>query len=83
MFKFIINVLPGILAHMKAKYKWANLPRTIVHDKASYMVTPHHDRLQVAFGSALSETGFTSWVGNSNNNASCKWLVARWGDVLA
>ena len=77
--KFIRNVLPGILAVIKTKYKWANILRTICHDKASYMVTPHYDRLQVAFGSALSETGFTSWVGD--NNASCKWLVARWGDV--
>ena len=77
--KFIRNVLPGILGDMKSKYRWANLPRTIVHDKASYMATTHHDRLQVAFGSALSETGFTSWVGDSS--ASCKWLLARWGDV--
>ena len=77
--KFIRNVLPAILQHMKCKYKWANIPRTIVHDKASYMVTPSHDRLQVVFCAALQEAGFTSWIGD--NNSSCEWLVARWGDV--
>ena len=77
--KFICNVLPCILQDMKSKFGWANIPRTIVHDKASYMVTPHHDRLQVVFSTALQEAGFTSWVGDSG--ASCKWLVARWGNV--
>ena len=79
--KFIRTVLPAILTDMKAKYKWANIPRTVVHDKASYMVTPHHDRLQLVFASALREGGFTSWVGDKS--ASCQWLTAKMGRRLS
>ena len=78
--KFVRNVLPGILETMKTKYGWSNIPRKVVHDKASYMVTAAHDRLNAAFAGALEEAGFTSWVG-TDNHASTKWLVKRWGDV--
>ena len=37
--KFVAHVLPGILETMKARHRWATVPRVIVHDKASYMVT--------------------------------------------
>jgi hypothetical protein len=77
--KFIRYVLPAELAKMKAKYRWADLPRVVVHDKASYMVTWAHDRLNVVFAGALAEAGFTSWVGG--NHAPTNWLVKKWGDV--
>ena len=38
--KFIRNVLPDILKKMKQEYGWARVPRTVVHDKASYFVAP-------------------------------------------
>ena len=38
--KFIRNVMPGILEGMKQEYGWARVPRTVVHDKASYFVAP-------------------------------------------
>ena len=55
------------------------LPRTVVHDKASYMVTSAHDRLQQTFAAALTAAGFCSWVGGASD--STKWLVKKWGDV--
>ena len=36
--KFIRRVLPDELAKMKAKYRWPDLPRVVVHDKVSYML---------------------------------------------
>ena len=78
--KFVVNVLPKILAEMQRKYKWTTIPRVVVHDKASYMVTSLHDRLNVTFAGALEKAGFTSWVGD-DVHAATKWLVAKWGDV--
>ncbi len=79
--KFVRNVLPGILERMKAKYKWADVPRTVVHDKASYFVTATHDRLQVGFASALRAARFRSWAGGDDGTESTKWLVKKFGDV--
>ena len=64
---------------MKGAYNWANVPRTVVHDKASYMVTHSHNRLNVTFASYLEKAGFTSWVGG--NHDSTEWLSKKWGDV--
>ena len=80
MGKFIKQVLPEILQEMKTAYGWANIPRVVVHDKASYMVTSAHERLHVEFAAALRSAGFTSWVGQ-DLTASTKWLVKKWGDV--
>ena len=64
---------------MGKAYGWSNLPRTVVHDKASYMVTHVHDRLNVHFAQALDDGGFTSWIGGNHETTS--WLVPKWGDV--
>ena len=64
---------------MTNTYKWKSTPRTIVHDKASYMVSPHHDRLQMVFAKGLVEGGLKSWLGAPSD--STEWLSARWGDV--
>jgi hypothetical protein len=77
--KFVRNILPGILQDMQNKYGWKTRPRTLVHDKASYMVANKHERLNVVFAGALRETGLVSWVGG--NDASAKWLAPKWGDV--
>ena len=74
-----IRALPGLLETMKRKYGWADLPRTLVHDKASYTVTPAHDRLQINFAAGLREGGFHSWIGDEN--ASASWLAKKLGDV--
>ena len=58
--KFVRNILLGILDDMKVEYGWRTLPRTIVHDKASYMVTSRYDRVQVVFAQALQAAGFKS-----------------------
>ena len=78
--KVIRQVLPYILREMQRTYKWSTLPKKIVHDKASYMVTAFHDRLNATFAKGLRDAGFTSWVG-SDVNSSTEWLVKKWGDV--
>ena len=78
--KFIRQVLPEILQEMKTAYGWPNIPRVVVHDKASYMVTAAHERLHVEFAASLRSAGFTSWVGKDLTD-STKWLVKKWGDV--
>ena len=47
------NVLPRILQDMKQEYGWNTLPREVVHDKASYMVSLFRDRLNVVFADFL------------------------------
>ena len=77
--KFVRYVLPDMLEEMKEEHGWANTPRTIVHDKASYMVTHCHQRLNAIFAGALEEAGFKSWAGGIHETTS--WLVKKWGDV--
>jgi hypothetical protein len=64
---------------MKEEHDWPNLPRTVVHDKASYMVTHVHDRLSGPFARALGDAGLTSWIGD--NNGTTSGLAPKWGDV--
>jgi hypothetical protein len=77
--KFVVNVLPRELQNMQRKYHWADLPRVVVHDPASYMVTKCHERLHVGFATALHESGFRSWIGSTTD--STKWLVKKFSDV--
>ena len=77
--KFVSNVLPKLLAQMQRKYGWADLPRTVVHDKASYFVPPAHNRLQKDLAQTLHRTGFRSWVGEIGDSAG--WMVKKFGDV--
>ena len=78
--KFVKTVLPRELEQMKATYGWPDLPRVVVHDKASYMVTAQHARLHITFAATLAEGGFTSWAGEGVD--STKWLVKKLGDLL-
>ena len=77
--KFVRNVLPGLLEQMMRKHGWQNIPRTVVHDKASYMVSPLHNRLVADFARALEHGRFRSWVGSSCDSAD--WLVRKLGDL--
>ena len=77
--KFVRNVLPGILQTMKQKYGWSNLPRQVIHDKASYMVTTCHERLHVTFAAALQDARMQSWVGGAHDPTD--WLAKKFGDV--
>jgi hypothetical protein len=77
--KFIRTMLPKVLEEMKEEHAWPNLPRTLVHDKASYMVTHVHDRLSGPFARALDDVGLTSWIGD--NHGTTSWLAPKWGDV--
>ena len=74
--KFIKHVLPQELASMKAEHGWATLPRTVVHDKATYMVNHKAEKLNVSFDQALRAAKLRSWAGGD-----AKWMAARFGDV--
>ena len=78
--KFIRHVLPNILQEMKHAYKWTSVPKKVLHDKASYMVTHAHERLNGTFARALRDAGFTSWVG-PDLSSDTSWLVKKWGVV--
>jgi hypothetical protein len=70
--KFIRNVLPDILEAMKRQHGWSSLPRTLVHDKASYMVSAPAQRLNAVFARAVHDGGFHSWVGGVDSPTN--WL---------
>ena len=73
------NVLPGTLEDMKQEYGWSSLPREVVHDKASYMVSPFHDMLNVVFADALEANRLRNWLGSASGSA--EWLCERFADV--
>ena len=77
--KFIRNVLPGILQDMQREHGWGRMPRTVVHDKASYFVAPRSQRLASTFADALRKAKLKSWLGEAD--ADCSWLAGRLGDV--
>ena len=78
--KFVENVLPGILELMRQKHGWADTPRTVVHDKASYFVAPRSQRLTKPLADALHAARLKSWLGDGD--ADCSWLAGRLGDVF-
>lgn len=78
--KFVKNVLPGILEQMKEAHGWADTPRTVVHDKASYFVAPRSQRLAKPYADALHAARLRSWLGDGD--ADCAWLAGRLGDAF-
>jgi len=80
--KLIINILPNILKEMQEEHAWSNVPRVVVHDKASYMVNAPCQQLNPAFAEALEPAGMRSWLGQPGQPGSgASWLCARIGDV--
>ena len=77
--KFVRHVLPGILEDMQEEHGWSRVPRTVVHDKASYFVAPGRQCLASSFADALHGAKLQSWVGDAD--ADCSWLAGRLGDV--
>ena len=73
------NIARGLLEDLKQKHGQADIPQTIVHDNASYVVTPTHNRLNLTFDAGLQEGGFRSWIGDQSESAA--GLVKRFGDV--
>ena len=55
------------------------MPRTVVHDKASYFVAPRSQRLASTFAEALRVADLKSWLGDAD--ANCSWLAGRLGDI--
>ena len=74
---FVRDTLPGVLASMKKEWKWRNIPRVVLHDKASYFV--NKDMVNKKFAAGLRAGGFTSWA--SPDGGDCKWLSANLGDL--
>ena len=78
--KFVQHVLPGVLELMQQEHGWADTPRTVVHDKASYFVAPRSQRLAKPLADALHAAKLKSWLGDGD--ADCSWLAGRLGDVF-
>ena len=76
--KFASEVLPGVLAGMQQEFGWANAPKVVVHDKASYFVS--RPALQRDFALGLRDGGLRSWLGGPEADAG--WLAARLGDFF-
>ena len=80
--KFVTNILPNILKNMQEEHAWSNVPRVVVHDKASYMVNAVCQQLNPEFAGALEEVGMRSWLGQPGQPGSgASWLCGRIGDV--
>ena len=75
--KFARDVLPRILAEMQREFGWHCIPRTVVHDMASYFVTSQNKQIQHEFASGLRAGGLRSWLGDGGD---ASWLAARLGD---
>ena len=71
--------MPGVLASMKKEWKWSNIPRVLLHDKASYFVNSKQHCLNDTFAAGLRAGGFTSWA--SPDGGDCKWLGRNLGDL--
>ena len=41
---FVRDILPGVAASMKTEWRRSNIPRAVLHDKASYFVHKRSDR---------------------------------------
>ena len=63
---------------MKKEWKWSNIPRVLLHDKASYFVNSRKHSLNDTFAAGLRAGGFTSWV--SSGAGDCRWLARNLGD---
>ena len=74
---FVKDKLPGILEDMKKEWKWSTLPRTLIHDKASYFVNSKTQCLNSTFAAGL-QGKFNSWV--DSGGGDCKWLAKHLGD---
>ena len=75
---FVMDTLPGVLASMKKEWKWSNIPRVLLHDKASYFVNSTKHCVNPTFAAGLRAGGFTSWA--SSGGGDCRWLAAHLGD---
>ena len=75
---FVKSELPAALSSMKRQWGWSNLPRVVLHDKASYFVNSDKNLLSKTFSDGLHAGGFTSWL--ESDGGDCKWLAAHLGD---
>ena len=72
---FVMNTLPSVLKSMKAEWGWANTPKVILHDKASYFVTTQQNQLNTTFAAGLKAAKFRSWAEDDT-----RWLAGHLGD---
>ena len=72
---FVKRRLPAVLDEMKNEFGWSNTPRVLLHDKASYFVTPQTHQMNRTFAAGLRAGKFKSWA---EDGAS--WLASHLGD---
>ena len=78
---FVQEALPKALEQMKKKWGWSNIPRVLLHDKASYFVNNKQNNLNRTFAAGLRAGRFTSWVDSAGGD--CAWLARNLGDYYS
>ena len=73
---FVKNQLPSCLESMKRQWGWANAPKVILHDKASYFVDSTNNQVNKTFAEGMKAGRFKSWC-----QEDTKWLGAHLGDL--
>ena len=73
--EFVQHQLQPCLDSMKKQWCWANTPKVILHDKASYYVDSIVNQLNKTFAKGLRAGGFKSWC-----QEDTRWLGSHLGD---
>ena len=73
--EFVQHQLQPCLDSMKKQWGWANTPKVILHDKASYYVDSNENQLNKTFAKGLKAGGFKSWC-----QEDTRWLGSHLGD---
>ena len=60
---------------MKKEFKWKDIPRVLLRDKASYSVDNEQRQLNTTFASGLQAGRFRSWTADGSS-----WLAGHLGD---
>ena len=76
---FVKDVLPGVVDGMKKEFGWSNVPRVLLHDKATYFVNVQRNIMNKQFAAGLKKGGFSSWV-DIVGNGDTKWMARLLGD---
>ena len=73
--EFVKDRLPTVLEGMKKEFKWKDIPKVLLHDKATYFVDNKQNQLNTTFASGLQAGRFRSWTADGSS-----WLSGHLGD---
>jgi len=73
--KFIRKALPQELQRVREKHGWQDMPRVVVHDKASYMVTAAHEVLQIESLSGITPCAYYNTKKGTGWATEASWMT--------